>query len=333
MTIPQPDGRAVRRIVEFGRVAWPVIGGIARRSAISAVQILLVLIGVLTALFFMMRLAGDPADVLAGPNPTPEQVQDIRELLGLDRPLYEQYAIFIGQTSQLDFGQSYHFSKPAMELVLARLPASLTLAVLAVALTIGVGVPIGINAAVHRGRLVDRGVMLLAAVGQAMPSFWLGIILILIFAVWLRVLPSFGSGDVQHLILPVITLAASFVARMARLSRSEMLEVLGQDYIRTAHAKGLMLRAVLWRHAMKNALIPVVTLAAIEFSVLFSGSVVVESVFGYSGMGLQMIEAIFNRDYPIVQATIFLVAVVVVLVNYGTDFVYRLADPRVRDAA
>lgn len=303
-----------------------------QRVVFAIGQLVLVVFGVLTALFFLIRISGDPADVLAGPNPTPQEIEAIRERLGLNRPLYEQYVTFMEQTVRLDFGKSYRYDQPAFKLVLDRLPATLTLAVLAIFVTIGLALPIGTFAATHRGSVADRLVMLFAAFGQAMPNFWLGIVLILIFAVWLRLLPSFGSGEPLQLILPVATLSASFVARMSRLVRSETLEVLGQDYIRTARAKGLVPNVVLFRHVLKNTLIPLVTFVALEFSVLFGGSVVIETVFAYNGMGRQLVEAIFNRDYPIVQATIFMVAIVVVLVNYFTDFVYRFVDPRVKEA-
>lgn len=301
-----------------------------RRALLFAGQLLLVLVGIMTGLFFLLRLSGDPVAMLTGPNPTPEEVLAIRQSLGLDEPLLVQYARFIGQTARLDFGRSIRYGKPAFQMVLERLPATVQLTLAAITVSLLVSVPLGILAAVRRGHPDERAMMLLAALGQAMPNFWLGIVLILIFGVTLRWLPTFGSGEPRHLILPTMTLAAFYIARTTRLVRSEMLETLSQDYIRTAYAKGLSRRAVLIGHALRNSLIPVVTAVSLDFSLLLSGSVVVETVFAYNGVGRQLVDSIFGRDYPVVQATVFLVAIIVVLVNFFTDWLYRLIDPRIQ---
>jgi peptide/nickel transport system permease protein len=303
-----------------------------QRLATMLLQLAVVVFGILSGLFFLLRLSGDPALVLAGPDATPETVAEVRRQLGLDEPLAVQYVSFLGQTARLDFGRSFRYRQPALPLVLQRLPTTLQLAAAAVAVAVVVAVPLGVLAAVRRGRVESRLIMLLAALGQAMPSFWLGIVLILIFAVRLRWLPSFGSGDLQHAVLPVATLAAFQVARLARLVRSEMLEVLSQDYIRTAYAKGLSARLVLWRHALRNTLVTLVT-AGLDFSILIGGAVVVETVFTYNGLGLQLVESIGGRDYPVVQATVFVVAIVVVLVHFLVDWSYQLLDPRTRGRA
>jgi ABC-type dipeptide/oligopeptide/nickel transport system permease component len=304
-----------------------------RRFALFVGQLLLVLVGIMTGLFFLLRMAGDPVAILAGPTPTPEQVQAVRESLGLDDPLIVQYGRFVAQTARLDFGRSIRYGRPAFQMVLERVPATLQLGLTAIALSLIIAIPLGIFAAVRRGHPEERAIMLFAAMGQAMPNFWLAIVLILIFAVTLRWLPTFGSGEPRHLVLPAITLAALYIARMTRLVRSEMLETLSQDYIRTARAKGLTPRAVLVGHALRNSLIPVVTALSLDFSLLLSGAVVVETVFTYNGVGRQLVDSIFGRDYPVVQATVFLIAIIVVLVNYFTDWLYRLIDPRIQRSA
>ncbi len=297
------------------------------------IQLVVVVFGILTALFFLLRLSGDPAVMLAGPDASPQTVQAIRQELGLDQPLPTQYASFLQHTLELDFGQSFRYRKPALEMVLQRLPVTLELVAAAVLLSVMVAAPIGILAALRRGHADSQLMMIAAAFGQAMPNFWLGIVLILIFAVGFHMLPSFGSGDLKHGILPVVTLAAFMVARQSRLVRSEMLEVLGQDYVRTAHTKGLMRRVVLWRHAFRNVLIAVVTVMSVDFSILLGASVVVETVFTYNGMAQQLDDSVTGRDYPVVLATVFVVALLVVLANLIADWTYRLIDPRVREAA
>ncbi|MFN8534983.1 MAG: ABC transporter permease [Dehalococcoidia bacterium] len=304
-----------------------------RRLLLFVGQLLLVLVGIMTGLFFLLRLSGDPVSMLTGPNPTAEEVLAIRQSLGLDEPLLLQYARFVGQTARLDFGKSIRYGKPAFQMVLDRLPATLQLTVAAISVSLLISIPLGILAAVRRGNPDERGIMLIAALGQAMPNFWLGIVLILIFAVTLRWLPTFGSGELRHLILPTITLAAFYVARTTRLVRSEMIETLSQDYIRTAHAKGLPPRLVLFGHGLRNSLIPVVTAVSLDFSLLLSGAVVVETVFTYNGVGRQLVDSIFGRDYPVVQATVFLIAIIVVLMNFLTDWAYRLIDPRIQRGA
>ena len=295
-----------------------------------ALQMFVVLLGVLTALFFLMRLSGDPVLMMVGDNPTPGETEEIRRLLGLDKPLYEQYGIYLQQVARLDFGRSVHSESGAFDLVIARIPATLRLAAVAIVMAVAVGVPVGIYSAVRWGNWDGRAIMVFAAIGQATPNFWLGILLILLFAVVLGWLPGFGSDKPENLILPAFALATGYMARLARLVRSEMLEVLSQDYIRTAHAKGLNPRIVLVRHALRNTLIPVVTVIALDISILLGGSIVIESVFTYSGIGRLLVDAIAGRDYPVVQAVVFFVAIVVISVTMLAEASYKWLDPRMR---
>ncbi len=298
-----------------------------------ALQMVLVLFGILTALFFLIRLSGDPVAVMVGEHATAEDIAAIRAYLGIDRPLHEQYIEFLQRTAQLDFGKSIRFGAPAFQMVMDRFPATLRLTAIALVMTVVIALPVGVYAAVRRGRFDGRLIMVLAAVGQALPNFWFGILLILLFAVSLRWLPAFGSDEPRHLILPAIALASSYAARLARLVRSEMLEVLNQDYIRTAYAKGLGPRIVMFRHAFRNTLIPIVTVLMLDISILLGGSVVIESVFTYNGVGRLMVESIYARDYPVVQAAVFLIAVIVVVVTALSDISYKLIDPRVGKAS
>lgn len=295
-----------------------------------AIQAVLVLIGISTILFFLLRLSGDPAALLVGENATPEQVAAIRRSLGLDDPLPVQYARFMAGVAQLQFGESLVTKRDALKMVWDALPNTLVLASTALVLGLAVAFPVGIYAALKRGTVGSFLAMLVALLGQSMPSFWLGIMLILIFAVQLRWLPSFGTGTIRHLILPAVTLSAFVMARHARLMRSGMLEVLSQDYIRTANAKGASPRLVILRHALKNTLIPVVTVLAVDLSFLVGGAVIIETVFAWPGMGRQMVQAVAGRDYPVVQATVFVVALLVVGINLLLDVVYGWLDPRIK---
>jgi ABC-type dipeptide/oligopeptide/nickel transport system permease component len=293
------------------------------------VQLLLVVVGVSTLLFFLLRLSGDPVAVLAGPNATPEMREQMRQELGFNDPLAAQYLRFMAGAAHLDFGLSLKFRTQAMGEVVQRLPATLELTVTAMLLAIVVAIPAGMYSAVWRGRLFGRAVMLTALLAQAMPSFWLGAVLILVFSVRLGWLPSFGGGTLPHLVLPGVTLSAFFMAKLARLTRSGMLEIMHHEYVMTARSKGLTEFLVLRRHVLRNMLIPLITVVALDIGFLMGGAVIVESVFAWPGIGRQLVDAVFARDYPVVQATVFVVATVVVLINLGMDVVYRWLDPRV----
>ena len=293
------------------------------------VELVLVLFGVSTLLFFLLRLSGDPVAVLAGPNATPETRDQMRQELGFNDPLATQYLHFLEGAVQLDFGRSLRFRTPAIAEILQRLPATLELTAAAMLLTVLVALPAGVCAALWRGRLSGAVVMLVALVAQAMPSFWLGAVLILVFSVRLGWLPSFGGGTPLHIVLPSITLSAFFVAKLARLTRSGMLDIMHHEYVVTARSKGLGEFLVLRRHVLRNMLIPLATVLGLDIGFLVGGAVIVESVFAWPGIGRQLVDAVFTRDYPIVQATVFVVAAMVVLINVVIDAAYRWLDPRV----
>lgn len=295
-----------------------------------ALQAVLVLLGSTLIVFFLVRLSGDPAQLMLGMSATAQDLEEFRRKVGLDQPMALQYLRFLGGMVRGDFGDSIQLGQPALGLVMQRLPATAELALASLLLSLGVAIPLGALAANRRGRPVDRAAVALAALGQAMPPYWLGLLLILTFAVWLRWLPSQGRGTAAHLVLPSITLALFFLGRTTRLMRSSMLEVLGQDYLRTARAKGLSELAILARHAFRNAAMAVVTIAGMDFSVLMGGAVITETVFAWPGVGRLVIQAIFDRDYPVVQVAVFVIAVIVVIANTLIDVVYMFLDPRIR---
>jgi peptide/nickel transport system permease protein len=292
---------------------------------------LIVIWGVTTLVFIALRMTGDPAVMLLPGDPTVAEIALMRHKLGLDRPLAEQYVAFVASAFVGDFGQSFRHGIPASSVVLERLPASALLAFSALLLATVLAVPMGILAAVKRGKLTDAIVMLLAVIGQGVPFFWLGLMLILVFGVQLRLLPTGGYGTPQHLVLPSLALAAFIAASTARIARSSMLEVLGQDYIRTARAKGLALPVVVLKHALRNAAIPIVSYLGLQMGLLLGGTVVVEEIFSWPGVGRLLLQAISFRDYPVVQAATFILAMIFVAVNFLVDVIYALLDPRVRD--
>jgi peptide/nickel transport system permease protein len=290
---------------------------------------MLVLWGALTVVFVLMHLSGDPVTLMLPDLATSEQIQSVRRELGMDRPGYEQYARFVSRAVIGDFGFSYRQNRPVMDIVLERLPATLQLSLLAVVLSTVVGVAIGTLGAVLRDTILDRLLMATTLLGQSVPTFWLGILLILLFAVELRVLPASGIGTPQHLILPAITLGAFSLARTARIARSSMIEALVQDYVRTARAKGLGELAVIGRHALKNASISVVTVTAFTFSTLIGGAIVTEAIFGWPGVGRLIIDSVLQRDYPVVQGAVFVTAVFVAVASLLVDLAYTYLDPRI----
>jgi ABC-type dipeptide/oligopeptide/nickel transport system permease component len=293
-------------------------------------QSLLVLFGVSAVVFLILHLTGDPALLLLPPDATAEDIARFRTAMGFNDPVVVQYARFLRGALRGDFGESVRHGEPALDLVLERLPATFELAGAGLLLALCLAIPAGIVSAVRRNTIVDYVSTVVALLGQAMPTFWLGIMLILVFSVRLSWLPSSGRGDLEHLILPAITLGLFTTARITRLTRSGMLEVLGQDYIRTARAKGMSEPPIVWKHALKNAAIPVVTIVGIELGTLLGGSVITETIFAWPGVGRLSVQAIFNRDYPVVQAAVFLLASTFVLVNFLVDIVYTYLDPRIR---
>ena len=290
----------------------------------------MVVFGVSIIVFLMTFLSGDPAVLMLPIDATIEEVEALREAMGLNDPLLVQYARFISKAVKGDFGYSIRHREPALRLVIERLPATIELSLAGMAIALCTGIPLGILAATRRQSFTDLSAMGIALLGQSMANFWLGIMLIYVFAVRLRILPSFGRGGWRHLALPAVTLATRLVAILTRMTRSTMLEVLGEDYIRTARAKGLKQRVVLVRHALRNALIPIVTIIALQLGALMGGTVIIETVFTWPGVGLLTVHAIYNRDYPLVQASVFILALSFVVFNLFADIVYGMLDPRVR---
>lgn len=291
---------------------------------------LFVVIGVSLLSFMLVHLTGDPAALLLPLDASQEDRDRFRAAMGLDRPLPVQYADFVVHAVRGDFGNSLRFQQPAMGLVVERLPATLALAAVSLALALLLGVPAGLVAGVKRNSLFDRIAMMLALAGQCVPAFWLGLMLILLFSVWLRLLPVSGGGTFAHLILPGLTLSFYTMALVARLLRSNMLEVMNSDYVRTARAKGLTERVVVLRHALKNAAIPVVTVVGLSAGYLLGGAVIVEQVFAYPGLGRLVYQSISNRDVAVVQAFVVLISLVVLVINLTVDLAYTFLDPRVR---
>jgi len=286
--------------------------------------------GVVTLVFVILRLSGDPAAVLLSPQGTKEEYEAIRRSLGLDLPVPAQYALFLVRSAAGNFGSSFQFGVPALGVVLERIPATLSLTGTASALIVLVAIPLGVLAAVFRNSWVDYLTSGLALLGQAAPNFWLGFMLIILFAVQLRWVPTSGRGTLAHLALPALTLALQPIAKIARLTRSEMLEVLEANYVRTAHAKGIAPARVTLGHALKNASLSIVTVLGLDIGYLLGGAIIVETVFSWPGLGRLVIEAINNRDFPVVQAAVVVIAVFVVAVNVLVDLLYAVLDPRIR---
>ena len=289
---------------------------------------LLVVISVVVFLLIHI-VPGDPAQVLLGDQATPERLAQLRRALQLDRPLVQQYWHFVTGAVRGDFGDSIAAMQPVLPYVLQRFPATAELAFGALTLSIAIGVPLGVLSAIRRQSVWDAVTMFAALLAQSAPNFWIGLMLISLFAVNLHVLPVSGRGGLNHLILPSVTLTLSFVGLVMRLTRSSMLEVLGQDYLCTARAKGLSPRVVIFRHALKNAMIPIITVLGLQLGTLLGGAVVTETVFAWPGMGSLAINAIAERDYPVVQAIVLLLGLGFVLVNLAVDAVYSVLDPRI----
>jgi peptide/nickel transport system permease protein len=283
-----------------------------------------------TVVFVVMRLSGDPVPLLLPPDAPRSEILRVRAELGLDQPLPLQYAVFLGRALAGDFGRSIHFRQPAVRVVAEYLPATFELGLTAFALALIVAVPIGVLSAVRRHSPIDHLAMAIALVGQSAPTFFLGILFILLVSLELGLLPTSGRGDWRNLILPAITLGAFAMASIARLTRSAVLEVLRADYIRTARAKGLAEAVVVVKHTLKNAAVPIVTITGLQFGSLLGGAVVTETVFSWPGIGRLAIQSIYNRDYPIVQCTVFFSAVVFIVINLAVDVLYGVLDPRVR---
>jgi ABC-type dipeptide/oligopeptide/nickel transport system permease component len=283
-----------------------------------------------TVVFVVMRLSGDPVPLLLPPDAPRSEIFRVRAELGLDRPLPVQYLVFLGNAVRGDFGRSIHFREPAVRVVAGYLPATFELGLTAFVLAALVALPVGVVSAMRRNSLVDQVSMTGALIGQAAPTFFIGILLILVVSLKLGLLPTSGRGDWRNLVLPALTLGAFAMASIARLTRSAMLEVLRADFIRTARAKGLAEALVVVKHAFKNAAVPIVTITGLQFGALLGGAVVTETVFAWPGIGRLAIQSIYNRDYPVVQCAVFVSAVLFIVINLCIDVIYGLLDPRIR---
>jgi peptide/nickel transport system permease protein len=288
------------------------------------------LLGVILIVFVLLHLSGDPSYILLPVEATAEQRAAFRQAYGLDRPLLVQYGSYVARLARGDFGQSFSFQVPALRVVLDRLPATVTLTVTATAIAVLLAIPSGVLAAMTRGKWTDRAVMGLAVLGQSVPTFWLGMMMILLLAVRFPLLPVSGRGTLAHLVMPAVALAFWLTALLARITRSEMLEVLGEDFIRTARAKGLPEVLVCARHALRNALLPVVTVIGLQIGGLLGGAVITEKVFAWPGVGTLILDSILKKDFPVVIAGVILVASGFILINLTLDLLYVLVDPRIR---
>lgn len=290
-----------------------------------------VLFGISLLLFFMLRaLPGDPAQVLAGQMATPEDIENIRHQLGLDQPVHIQYALFLARLARFDLGRSARTQNPVIQEIWARLPNTILLAVVAITLACLFGIPAGILSAVRPYTWMDYLVTSSALFGISMPVFWLGLMLVVLFSVMLHWLPAGGTGSWKHVVLPSLTLAAFVVAFIARMTRSSMLDVLSQDYTTTARSKGLQEKIVILKHALKNALIPIITVVGLQFGMLLGGAVLTETVFAWPGLGRLIVDSILARDYPVIQGAILIFGLLYILINLIVDLIYAYVDPRIR---
>lgn len=293
-------------------------------------QTIVTAIFVTMIVFGLARLTGDPTLLLLPTESTEADRQFFRKQLGLDHSLPEQYLTFMGNALTGDLGTSFRYREPALDLVIDRLPATLELAVASMILAVLIAIPIGVIAAVRRGSWIDTATRWFATVGQSTPTFWLGLILIMVFAVDLGLLPSSGRGGIDNLILPAVTLGWYSAAAIARLTRSSMLEMMQSDFVRFERLSGLPEWVIVTRHALKNAAIPIITYMALQFGVLLSGAVVTERVFAWPGLGQMVVEAINSRDYPVVQAAVLVASLLFLLINLAVDLIYSWLDPRIR---
>ncbi|MBD2845385.1 ABC transporter permease [Paenibacillus sp. IB182496] len=302
----------------------------ARYIVKSLLQMIPVLLLISLIVFILVRVTGDPVALMLPESASEADRVALTAALGLDKPLLVQYGIFLADALQGDFGTSFHYGQSSLPLVLERLPASFELAAAAMALAVLLAVPLGILSAVKRNTVLDLLISGVSVIGKAMPNFWMGIMLILLFSVYLGYFPVSGRGGFDHLILPAVTLGVGLAAQMTRLIRSSMLEILSQDYIRTARSKGLSELVVVGSHAFRNGLIPVVTILTLQFTSLIGGTLITETVFAWPGLGQLLVTSVNNHDMAIVQAAVFVIAIIVILGNLLTDIVYRLLDPRIK---
>jgi len=289
--------------------------------------------GVMTVVFFLVRvIPGNPAAMMLGPDATPEMIETVTQNLGLDKPLIDQYGIFFVDILQGDLGNSLYLNRSSVELVIERIPSTVTLAIYSVIISTVIALPLGMLAAIKPNSIFDRVVSLITLFAQSLPDFWVGFMLILIFSRYLRLLPTSGTGTWQHMVMPLITLSFPLTTFMTRLVRAGMLDVMGKDYIRTARAKGAREQRVISRHVFKNMLIPLITLVGLQLGVLMGGVVITETVFAWPGVGRLLVDSILRKDFPVVQAAVLFIALSYVFVNLLVDIAYAYIDPRIRYA-
>lgn len=298
--------------------------------AMRLLQIPPVLFIVTIMIFVLVYIAGDPVATMLPADASPEEIAQFRHALGFDQPFYVQFGNYILDLFRGDFGESYQYGTSALGLVLERLPATLDLATASMIIAILIAIPLGILSAVKPNTFIDFFATSFSVLGKAIPNFWLGIMLILVFSVTLKMLPVSGTGSYAHIVLPAITLGTAMSAEITRLVRSSMLEILHQDYIRTARSKGLKYSAVVIKHAFKNSLVPVITITFLQAAALVGGSLITEMIFAWPGLGQLIIQAVYAKDLPIIQAAVFVTASMIIFINILTDIMYRVLDPRIK---
>lgn len=295
-----------------------------------ALQVIPVLIIISFIVFFLIYIAGDPVALMISDNASPQQIAELRESLGLNKPFYVQYGLYMKDLLQGNFGTSFSYQQDALKIVLEKLPNTLLLGSVSMLIAVAIAIPLGIMSATRQNTFLDLLISGASVIGKAIPNFWLAIMLILIFSVTLQLFPVSGSGTMLHLVLPAFTLATGTAAELTRLIRSNMLDVLGQDYVRTAKSKGMSRTLITYRHAFRNCLAPVITITAMQASVIVSGAIITETVFAWPGMGQLLVKAISLRDMAIVQAVVFVSAFAIILLNFMADMAYRFIDPRIK---
>jgi peptide/nickel transport system permease protein len=293
-------------------------------------QALICLIGVTIIIFSLTRISGDPVLLMVSPEATKEDIETIRKVLGLDQPLHIQYWKFVSKAAIGDFGNSLRWNRPNLEIFMERFPNTIILAIASMCLAVFLGIPVGIISSIKVGKWFDNFGKIFALLGQAMPVFWLGIMLVLVFAVWLHILPTSGMGNWKHLIMPTVTLGWYFTSALTRLSRSAMLDVIDAEYIKMARIVGVPEYLVITKYALKNAFIPILTLGAVNFIALLNGTVITETVFNWPGVGRLVVDAILTRDFPLVQTCVLIASSLYIFTNLFVDVIYAYVDPRIR---
>tara|TARA_B100000768_G_C11281225_1_gene378725 strand:- start:1220 stop:2140 length:921 start_codon:yes stop_codon:yes gene_type:complete len=293
-------------------------------------QALIAVFGVVTLVFFIQRITGDPTALLLPETATQADIEAMRATLGLDRPLIEQYINFLRDMAHFDLGRSFVQNASVEEIIVSRIPETLQLAAGALVVALLIGLPLGLLMALTKGRFISRWIMGIVLACQSMPTFWSGIMMILVFGVWLRWLPSSGTGTLSHLIMPSIALGLLSLATYARITRSAVVDEMGKEYVRSALARGVGTKRLVTKHLMRNSLIPIISITALELSQLLAGAVIVETVFAWPGLGLLTVQSIAARDFVVVQAVVLLGAFVTIFANLGADILYSIVDPRVR---